>query len=220
MDLVLAIVSGLTLGCLHAFDADHVIAVSTFAAKNPQPRKAAMLGISWGLGHTATVFVLGLASLAFRFVVSPFVQSVAEIAIGILLVGVGSWALAGVFRTKNIHIHKHEHDGLEHVHFHSHRKSESHGHTHSMFLIGATHGFAGTAAVMVVVPIALTQNFVTAGLYLLLFCTGTIAAMTVIAYLIGVAAQQFRSKDTLAVFQGLAGFVSICTGLLWIGQRI
>lgn len=220
MELFLALMTGLALGCIHAFDADHVLAVSTFAAGNPEPRKAATLGLSWGVGHTATVFVLGLFSLAFRFVVSPIVESIAEIAVGILLILIGVWAIAGFFRRRNIHIHKHEHDGHEHIHLHSHALSNGHKHRHSMFIIGATHGFAGTASIMVVIPIALTQSFVTAGLYLLLFCTGTIVAMTAIAYFIGTAVHKLRSGNALSVFQGLAGLVSICAGLFWIGQRM
>ncbi|MBI4428080.1 MAG: sulfite exporter TauE/SafE family protein [Ignavibacteriales bacterium] len=220
MELFLALVSGLVLGCIHAFDADHVIAVSTFAAKLPEPRRAVKLGISWGLGHTATVFVLGLVSLAFRFAVSPLVESIAEIAVGLLLVAVGFWALAGVFHRRGLHIHKHVHDGLEHVHVHSHAHSEEHRHQHSMFFIGATHGFAGTAGVMVVIPIALTQSLVTAGFYLLLFCAGTIVAMSAFAYFVGAATQKLHSKNALTLVQGLAGLVSICIGLLWISQRI
>ena len=214
MDLLLALLSGLALGFIHAFDADHVIAVSAFATKHPEPRKAAIFGITWGLGHSTTVLVLGLVSLALRFVVSPIVESFAETAVGILLVAVGVWVLVGLFRRRNIHIHKHAHDGLEHIHLHSHAHTQRHRHKHSMFIIGATHGFAGTATIMVIIPIALTQSFITAGLYLLLFSAGTIVAMTAIAYFIGAAAEKLHTRNGLALFQGLAGFVSICTGLL------
>ena len=220
MDLLLALLSGLALGFIHAFDADHVVAVSAFAAKHPEPRKAAVFGITWGLGHSATVLLLGLVSLALRFVVSPMVETFAEIAVGILLVGVGIWVLVGLFRRRNIHLHKHSHDGLEHIHVHSHAQTKEHQHKHSLFLIGATHGLAGTATIMVVIPIALTQSFVTAGSYLVLFSAGTIIAMTAIAYFIGAAAEKLQTRNGLALFQGFAGLMSICTGLLWIGQRI
>jgi len=46
MEFLLALISGFTLGCVHAFDADHVAAVTAFTRKHPDARKAAGFGIS------------------------------------------------------------------------------------------------------------------------------------------------------------------------------
>jgi len=55
---------GLLLGLRHAFEPDHLAAVSTLATR-PAARlwSAARLGLVWGLGHTATVgIVVGVVS--------------------------------------------------------------------------------------------------------------------------------------------------------------
>lgn len=219
MELLLAMVGGLTLGCLHAFDVDHVVAVTVFVSKHPNPRQATSLGIRWGMGHTLSVFALGVLSLMLKFVIPPLVQSLAEVLVGILLIFIGVWALRTSFRTHSIHFHKHTHDGLEHVHFHSHADRLDHSHGHSMFLIGATHGFAETATLMVIVPLTVTTSLYTAAVYLILFGTGTIVAMGALAYSMGKLATSMKEPHVLPRVQAMAGLVSVVVGILWIGHQ-
>jgi ABC-type nickel/cobalt efflux system permease component RcnA len=220
MTALLSILAGFTLGCIHAFDADHIVAVTSFASKSSSARGAAAFGFLWGLGHTATLVVLGLFSIAFRFIIPPIVESIAEMFVGVLLIAIGAWVLREVFLHKRLHMHKHQHDGVEHLHLHSHEHGESHRHRHSMFLVGATHGFAGTASVMVIIPIAMTQSLVVAALYLLLFGVGTIVAMSLFAYAVGRITRRLDSGRTLPVFQTVSGILSIGVGLFWIGEKI
>lgn len=216
MDILLPVIAGFVLGCIHAFDADHIIAVTAFASKNPKPFKAARFGIVWGLGHTATLLVVGLISIAFKFVIPPTVESVAELLVGALLVAIGLWVLAGALRQKPAHIHKHTHDGVEHVHIHSHKHGLSHEHTHSMFLVGAAHGFAGTASVMILVPLAVSQSLVVSSLYLLLFGFGTTVAMGTFAFFLGSVSSKVGIR--IPVLQAIAGTVSVAIGFVWIGD--
>jgi len=220
MELLLAMVGGLTLGCLHALDVDHVAAVTVFVSKHPHPRQAATLGIRWGMGHTLSVFVLGGLSLMLKFFIPPLVQSLAEVLVGILLIAIGVWVLRDSLRRRDLHLHTHAHDGVEHIHFHSHQDRPDHSHTHSMFLIGATHGFAGTASLMVIVPLTVTTSFFTAAVYLILFGIGTIAAMGTLAYFMGKLATSMKEPHILPRVQALAGLVSIVVGLLWIGHQV
>lgn len=220
MELIMAVLAGFTLGCLHAFDVDHIVAVTAFASKNPDARKATWLGILWGLGHTGTLLVLGLVSLLFKFVIPPTVESIAELAIGALLIAIGVWVLTDLLRHKHFHIHKHSHDGVEHIHFHSHRQNEGHSHRHSMFLVGAAHGFAGTASVLVIIPIAITQSILAAAVYLLLFGIGTIVAMAAFAFILGKLSGLATANRFVPVVQGIAGSVSVLVGIVWIGLRV
>lgn len=220
MEFLLALVSGFTLGCVHAFDADHIAAVTAFASKHPDARKAARFGLIWGLGHTTTLVVFGGISAALKFVIPPLVETLAEGLVGLLLVGIGVWVLQDLLRRKHIHIHAHTHDGVEHVHFHSHEEGAHHRHEHSMFLVGAAHGFAGTAAVMVIIPLTLSQSLVTALVFLLLFGAGTIAAMGTFAYLVGSLSKLNGAKRFLTAFRGVAGAASLGLGLLWIGAAV
>jgi nickel/cobalt exporter len=220
MEILLPVIAGFTLGCIHAFDADHIVAVTAFASKTRNALAAAKFGFLWGLGHTATLVLLGLLSLAFRFVIPPLVESLAEIAVGILLIAIGVWVLRGVAQRHRLHIHRHTHDGITHIHLHSHADGEDHRHSHSMFLVGATHGFAGTASVMVMIPVAITQTISVAALYLVLFGAGTMLAMSVFAFTIGQVSARIASPYTLPVLQSLSGFLSIGVGCLWIGEKI
>lgn len=220
MDMVIALVSGFTLGCMHAFDADHIAAVTAFTSRHPDGRKAARFGVMWGLGHTATLVAFGGISAALKFVIPPLVESIAEVAVGILLVVIGLWVLRDLLRRNRIHLHTHTHDGVAHAHFHSHEESAHHRHAHSMFFVGATHGFAGTAAVMVIVPVTLSQSLVTALLYLVLFGVGTIAAMGSFAYVMGSLSRLAETQRFLAAFRGVAGVASLSLGLLWIGKAV
>jgi high-affinity nickel permease len=44
MELVIATGLGLAVGARHAFEPDHLAAVSTLVAEQPRPRQAALLG--------------------------------------------------------------------------------------------------------------------------------------------------------------------------------
>ncbi len=217
MEYLPSVLAGFILGCIHAFDVDHVGAVTAFVSKNPNSREAARFGILWGLGHTTILLVLGLLSIAFRFVIPPMVESAAELLVGVMLVAIGAWVLRGVFKKQRVHIHKHQHDGVEHIHIHSHKQGAHHHHSHSMFLVGATHGFAGSAAVMVIIPVALSQSILGAAVYLVLFGIGTMAAMGLFAFLIGEMALRMKGETTLRVLQGVSGTASLSIGLVWIG---
>ena len=219
MDFVLAIAGGFTLGCLHAFDVDHVTAVTAFASKHPSTRHATWFGIYWGLGHTATLLVLGGLSVALKFAIPPAVSSAAEVLVGLLLMTIGVWVLRDFFRGRKIHLHRHTHDSVDHVHFHSHAQGGDHRHRHSMFFVGAAHGFAGTAAVVVLVPITITQSLGFALIYLILFGIGTMSAMGLFAYLLGNMTQRAGSQKTLAVIQAAAGSLSLILGVLWISEH-
>lgn len=54
---------GLILGIRHAFDPDHLAAVSTIVTEGGGLKRAARVGLFWGLGHTATLLVAGMAWL-------------------------------------------------------------------------------------------------------------------------------------------------------------
>lgn len=220
MEYLLALVGGLTLGCIHAFDVDHIAAVSAFTSKEPEPRKAMWFGITWGVGHTITVLVFGGLSVALKFVIPPIVESIAEVAVGLFLMGIGIWVLRDIMRRKHVHVHKHSHDGVEHIHLHSHENAANHRHKHSMFLIGATHGLAGTASVMVIIPITLSQSLLTSVLYLLLFGTGTIVSMGAFAYVMGTVSRFAHGKNLLQHIRGIAAAASLVVGILWMGETM
>jgi sulfite exporter TauE/SafE len=89
-----------------------------------------------------------------------------------------------------------------------------------MFLVGATHGFAGTASVMIVIPIAISQSVLSSALYLLLFGIGTMGAMALFGYLVGSVASKAGGANHLNVMQSIAGGASVVVGMVWISETL
>jgi len=47
------------LGCLHALEVDHLVAVSTFVSRRPTAAAAVRFGFRWGFGHSLAVLAAG-----------------------------------------------------------------------------------------------------------------------------------------------------------------
>src|SRR3954468_19486660 len=76
------------LGLRHATDPDHLTAVTTLVAGGERDtRGAGRLGLAWGLGHATTLFVFGVPIVLFRGYLPETVQQVAELAVGVLIMG-------------------------------------------------------------------------------------------------------------------------------------
>ena len=86
--LVLVALVAILLGLRHATDPDHVAAVTTLVASSREraTRHAARLGVAWGLGHAATLFLFGLPILLFGAYLPERVQQLAETAVAALIV--------------------------------------------------------------------------------------------------------------------------------------
>ena len=54
-----ALFLGLILGFKHSTDGDHVVAVSTMAKNFKNIFKSLWVGVSWGLGHSTPLLILG-----------------------------------------------------------------------------------------------------------------------------------------------------------------
>jgi ABC-type nickel/cobalt efflux system permease component RcnA len=224
MGLLVALASGFTMGCLHAFDADHIAAVSALSSHAQRAWTAVRLGLAWGLGHSVILILVGGTIVLFRWSVPEVLQEWAEAGVGVLLVVLGLWNLWQVRRALHQHVHHHTHDGADHVHVHSHEDGpvheHEHHHHHTMLAIGAAHGLAGTGAVVVLVPLALSQSPISALTFLACFGAGTMLAMAAFSYLLNAAVRAARSIRTLTILRALAGCASLVIGAIWISERI
>ncbi|MBI4288855.1 MAG: urease accessory protein UreH [Chloroflexi bacterium] len=118
---------GLLLGVRHAFDPDHLVAVSTIVSEYRNPLKAIWIGVSWGLGHTTTLLLAGVLVLMVKLSLPDRVALFFEFGVGIMLVFLGTqifWS----FRKRRVHLHSHEYQESSHLHLHSHADSEQHAH--------------------------------------------------------------------------------------------
>ncbi|MBI2832597.1 MAG: hypothetical protein HYX79_10120 [Chloroflexi bacterium] len=120
----------LVMGVRHAFDADHLVAVSTIVSEYRNPLKAIWIGASWGLGHTTTLLLAGMAVLLLNLHMPERLAPFFELAVGVMLVFLGVQTFR-TFRHRKVHIHVHTHPDVQpelHAHFHSHEASPEHVH--------------------------------------------------------------------------------------------
>lgn len=219
---------GLVLGLEHALDADHVVAVSTLVSQTKSLRRSSIFGILWGMGHTTTLFVVGLVILLFKLTIPQKLALSFEFLVGIVLVLLGVDVLRKVLQGR-VHLHPHTHpDGTTHVHLHAHDRphgephdqpeESAHHHHHRSFLVGLVHGLAGSSALMLLV--LTTVESVWQGIFfILIFGVGSILGMMVTSTLIALpmkAVTNFARVD-----RGLrlaAGVISIVLGVLIMGR--
>jgi len=180
---------GLLLGLKHAFDSDHLIAVSTIVTRERSPWRSLWIGLFWGIGHTFTLLVVGLLVLGLKTEISPRLGLSLEFLVGFVLIGLGLATLYDCWR-KRIHVHSHVHADASHTHFHTHAQSPAHQHAHSVrlglkpLLLGMLHGLAGSAALMLLVLAAIPSPAL--GLiYVAIFGCGSIISMGLISLLMG-----------------------------------
>lgn len=196
LGLLAALVLGILLGSKHSLDPDHVVAVSTIVSEYKNPLRSFWVGISWGLGHTTTLLIIGIVIIALRLTIPERMALLFEFAVGAMLVGLGIQAIYS-FRKKKVHQHAHGHEEEAHHHFHSHSKSPEHvpehHNTHGIgkpflrrksYVIGLVHGVAGSAALTLLVLASIESPI--AGLaYILLFGLGSVLSMGIMTVIIG-----------------------------------
>ena len=218
---------GFLVGMQHALEADHVAAVSSIAAGRSSVRDIVKHGLTWGLGHTITLFIFAGAATLLGHTIPEHLASPLETAVGVMLVGLGAHVLWRLWRDR-AHFHQHRHaDGTAHLHFHSHgadtvpHQRNSHDHQHGFrwrsLLVGLMHGMAGSAALLVLV-VSQFANPLHGLLYILLFGIGSMLGMgalsTVIAVPLAVSARSLTWANR--GLQAAVGVVTIAIGAMTI----
>ncbi|ERF85149.1 urease accessory protein [Bradyrhizobium viridifuturi] len=185
---------GFLLGMQHALEPDHIAAVSSIAARRTHVGDIVKHGLTWGLGHTLTLFIFaGVAILLGRAIPETVSQPI-ETAVGVMLVGLGAHVWWRLWRDR-VHFHSHSHGDTTHFHAHSHagetgphaRAAHSHGHGFRWrtLLVGLMHGMAGSAALLVLTVSQAPSPVIGLG-YVALFGVGSMIGMGVLSSVIAV----------------------------------
>jgi high-affinity nickel permease len=179
---VVALVA-IALGLRHATDPDHLAAVSTLiaSARERAARRAALLGLSWGLGHALTLFAFGLPVVLFEAYLPARVQQGAEMTIGLVIVFLALLLLVR-WRRGAFHAHVHEHGDGAHLHVHSHERGERlrTRSARSAFAIGLVHGLGGSAGVGVLL-VATIESTLSSVVALALLAAFTAVSMALVS---------------------------------------
>jgi hypothetical protein len=163
---MVAAAAGVVAGFFHVLAGpDHLAAVAPLAVG--AERRAWRSGLTWGIGHTAGVLVVGALLLALRELLPIDALSAwSERLVGAALIVVGAY---GLWRARVAHEHHHAAAGAS-------------------FGMGTLHGLAGSSHMFGVLPTLAFASRADGGVYLAGFGVGAIAAMTGFAALMGAAA--------------------------------
>jgi ABC-type nickel/cobalt efflux system permease component RcnA len=213
---------GFVLGIKHAIEPDHIIAVSTIASRSKKIWSASLAGAFWGMGHTATLFVVGMSLILMKVEMPEKWAMSFEFFVGIMLVYFGIHSILS-FSKKKLHSHEHKHnEGEVHKHFHAHEQSVKHEHAHrdvsylKSMIIGVVHGLAGSAA-MVLLTMSTMASVWQGAIYILIFGMGTVAGMLVTTTIIGMpfvfTVNKIKMNHTLI---RVTGAFSIAFGLYYM----
>lgn len=217
---------GFVLGLRHALDTDHLIAVSTIVSERKKFWSSSLVGALWGLGHTASLLLVGLLVVAFHVALPDRLAHWMEFAVALMLIILGANVLRKIRRGATFHVHTHEHGRRLHVHPHLHEAADplQHRHEHHAkvgkrpFFVGMVHGLAGSAALMLVV-LATISSRVLALLYIAIFGVGSVGGMVLMSALIGLPfAMTTRHRTINTVVRASAGAISLSFGLFYAWQ--
>ncbi len=226
MNILITLLTGLAAGGAHVLAGpDHLAAIAPLAVD--QRRATWRLGLLWGLGHSAGVWVLALLALLFREALPIDLMSTwGERLVGFVLIAIGLVGLRRMFATR-VHSHVHEHDGQRHTHIHVHEDRPGdehpvdHSHSHSALGIGALHGLAGTSHLLGVLPALLLPTRWDAATYVFAYGIGAILAMATFSWAMGRIAASLRTMGdrTYRLLLGGSCTLTIAIGCYWIATQ-
>lgn len=215
MNVQLPLITALMLGSLHAFEADHLAAVTSFAVQKPTAQQSMGFGLRWAFGHGTAILVAGVLLILVGLKLPDRTTAIMERAVGLVLIGLGVWT---VVATRAMHAHEHAHGASRHRHVHWHVFRRGHDHKHAPTVVGLLHGLAGAAPAVALVPLATFDTTFGGISYLLLFAIGTAVSMTGYALLAGyVAGRAAQATERLGRGIGqLTGVGTIAIGIVWL----
>jgi cytochrome c biogenesis protein CcdA len=199
----LLIVAGVAilLGLRHASDPDHLAAVTTLIASGREraARRAARLGLAWGLGHATSLFVFGLPVVLYSAYLPEAVQRAAETTVGFLIVVLAVLLLArwrrGMFSPT--------------AHVHPHRRTRG---SRGAYAIGLVHGMGGSAGVGLLL-LAAIHDHVLAVTALGLFAACTALSMAVLSTGFGFTLGARRVRSAFHSIAPALGTASLAFGV-------
>jgi hypothetical protein len=218
LELITSSGLGSLLGMRHAFEPDHLAAVTTLVSTERNSVRAALLGAWWGIGHTLALVVVGAALVVVRAELPGSVSDAFELGVALMLIALGIRsvrlaALQGPGGPRHLHRH-----GLV---VHSHPAVPAHVHLGTWtfarrpLLVGAVHGLAGSGALTALVLATLPTTGARL-MYVLLFGLGSTLSMAALSGLLGWPLARLGTHHRVARGVSIAvGCVSIVIGIMW-----
>lgn len=157
---MIAIFATLYSGFEHAFETDHLLAVNSIVSNRNNLKHSIKDGMFWGLGHTATILIVGMLVFTFKLSINENLFQYFEALVGVMLMVLGCTRLYYFMKYRREGSHS-SHYLVDHF---------------TAFKIGLAHGLSGSGAIMIVILSQL--NTIAQGVfYIVIFGIGSIAGM-------------------------------------------
>ena len=228
--LKMSLLAGIAASVLHVISGpDHLAAVTPLAIETR--RKVWKIGVLWGLGHLTGMLLIGILFLLFKeYIPLEKISNYSEQLVGFTLLVIGVWALYSVFYKSKKQAHTHIHNGNEpFIHKYPHKNGRlDHGHPFSnhqkhklwsSYAIGVLHGLAGIAHFILLLPVLGFESTIESAQYILGFAIGTVLAMTIYTYILGLIAGFSKGQANTFLFKFIrisGGVFAIVIGVYWI----
>jgi hypothetical protein len=218
LTIVLGLLWGLAQGVRHAFEPDHLAAVSTLVAERKTARSAASYAIAWGVGHALVLLAFGGVLLLVKAHVPARVGAGFELLVAAMLVVLGVRAIYRALAHGRAGAPvPHAHESRAHVH----AGPADHVHVRGFTLarqplvVGCIHGLAGSGALAALVLPEMKSAL--AGLvYMAVYGSGATLGMAMLAGIAGVPlARLVRTPRGIPVLLGTTGLLSLVLGVAW-----
>ena len=197
----LAIVLGILVGLRHAFEPDHLTAVSTLVGETHSAQHGALLGVLWGVGHTISLVAVGVTLALVNATLPARAGMAFELGVALMLLLLGARAIAVATRGHASHAHTPMPAG---------RRPRW-----RPLAVGLVHGLAGSGALTAIVFAQLSGSAARIA-YMVLFGAGSIAGMAIASGVAGATLQILACSNEVRRRIALAtGVVSIVIGLSW-----
>lgn len=209
------LVTGLGLGLLHAFDADHVMAVSSLASDKKKTKTITRYASLWALGHGSVLLAMGIVAIGFGLTFPSIVSHWAELFVGIMLIVLGGMSLRALYK-EQLQLKVHSHGDIRHAHYV--QENQTTNHDHRPLLVGIAHGAAGSAPALALLPAINQQSATSTLLYLLIFSFGLLVSMSLFGLILGYSQQGLRHvhEKTFNLLRGSLSLLTMGLGVYWI----
>ncbi len=193
---------GFLLGMRHAFEADHVAAVASLSTRGRSVAEGLRMGVAWGIGHSATLFIVGAVVLWIDGVVPERLAKTLELVVGFMLVLLGLDVWRRLLRKET---------PFELTQ----ATSTASAIPVRAFCVGLMHGMAGSAA-LVLLTLDRTPSALAGLSYIAVFGVGSILGMALLSTAISVPLR-LSARSMRRLHDGLQGVVATATILLGAG---
>jgi hypothetical protein len=217
-DLLISSGLGSLLGVRHAFEPDHLAAVSTMIGRERSSYRAALLGAYWGLGHTLALVAGGTILVVLRAQVPPALTDAFELTVALMLVTLGLRSIQMAARQGPAGPAQIHHHGRF---VHTHAGAPAHVHigrwtlARRPLIVGAVHGLAGSGALTALVVATLPSTGARLA-YMIVFGLGSTVGMAALSALLGWPLARLGTHRAVGRTISFAvGCLSTTIGIMW-----